>query len=119
MKMRSITTAVAAGCILASVSATNNDANNLRRKLQTKTVTYPSEEPYSTAITNPERGFYTQLTYFASSRNRLDASSLSDVAPESLILRMVYLDPFVDGSDISEDVLSDIKADFAAMRAAG
>ena len=113
-----MTAAVAAGYILASVSATK-DANNLRRKLQTKTVTYPSEEPYSTAITNPERGFYTQLTYFASSRNSLDVSSLSNIAPESLILRMVYLDPFVDGSDISEDVLSDVKADFATMRAAG
>jgi hypothetical protein len=84
-------------------------------------VTYPSELPYSTPLTNPERGFYTQYTYRASSPSRLDVSSLDAnrvSTGQSVILRLYYLDEFIDGP-ISQSVLNDVLADFESMRAAG
>lgn len=113
---------------ITRASETHN--NNLRAVKQqpqlqhrqlSGTVSYPPEEPYSTSLLNPERGFYTQLTYKASSPSRLDATSLArdrESKGESVILRLVYLDLFKDGP-ISQSVLEDIEADFGSMHAAG
>jgi len=109
----------------------HNDMRNLRapprprpRRHLLQSVSYPSEEPYSShspTHLNPERGFYTQLTYRASSPSRLDVTSLVNLRStkgESMILRMVYLDEFLDGP-ISQSVLEDVEADFGSMRTVG
>ena len=114
--------AVTCCCSTASSKAAASDTNHLRRKLSTtSTVTYPSSIPYSTPLSNPERGFYTQLTYKASAPQRLNVNSLisnREASGESIILRMVYLDTFMNGP-ISQSVLDDVEADFESIRAAG
>ena len=87
----------------------------------TTSITYPPSIPYSTQLINPERGFYTQHSYYASSPTRLDAASLAshrETKGESIILRLFYLDAFM-GGPISQSVLDDIAADFDSMRTAG
>lgn len=116
----------------ASAASTNlrhppqqHDANtNHHRSLSTTTtITYPPPSSTNANIpTNPERGFYTQHTYFASSPRTLDAASLianREGSGETLILRLYYLDSFVDGSSISDGVLNDLRGDFEAMKSAG
>lgn len=98
-----------------------------RRRLSsataTATVSYPPEADRSVPLVNPERGFYAQFTYRASSdRTRLDVAALEGLRREgtgrSVILRLFYLDAFLDGP-IGSDVLDDVEADFGTMRAAG
>ena len=83
----------------------SREPKQFHRKLTS--VTYPTEAPNSTPLTNPERGFYTQKSYYAAFPQRLDATSLSsdmEEAGESVILRLYYLDTFLN-SPISQDVL--------------
>ena len=82
-----------------------SEPKQFHRKLTS--VTYPLVAPNSTPLTNPERGFYTQKSYYAASPQRLDATSLSsniEKTGESVILRLYYLDTFLNGP-ISQDVL--------------
>ena len=127
MRLQFIAVAAATSFSFSAISTTRADEiqnNNLRfqpRRQLLGTASYPPEEPYSTSLLNPERGFYTQLIYRASSPSRLDAVSLAnqrESTGESIILRIVYLDVFMDGP-ISQSVLDDIEADFGSMRAAG
>ena len=60
---------------------------------------------------HPEWGFDTQLTYCVSLPSRIDAVSLADQHKsmgESIVLRIVYLDMFMDGP-ILQSVLDDIE----------
>jgi len=106
----------------SEVSGGPSIGSHQNRKLQTSTVVYPAELPYSSLVSNPERGFYWQDSYYASSTERLDASSLASIRSDTgmtVMLRLYYLDDFVYGDDISQSVLDDIEADFDALRTAG
>lgn len=115
---------LSAASSIASAAAENGSIAAIRgrRRLQTS-VSYPQPaSATSPALANPERGWYTQLTYRSSSPSRLDSGFLSNHRTntgETLILRMVYLDSFVDGSPVGQGVLDDLQSDFDAMRAAG
>jgi hypothetical protein len=79
---------------------------------------------YSTTtenFSNPERGFYHHLETFASNHEPLDLTTLQTYRQNeqiSLILRLFYLDDFVNSS-ISTAYLNAIQADFNTARQAG
>ncbi len=84
-------------------------------------------EPTDEIFPNPERGFYHQRTArvrasaAAGGYTPLDAAELASIRDEestTLLLRMYYLDPFVD-RPISDAYLTSMQADFDAVRVAG
>lgn len=86
-------------------------------------------EPTDAIFANPERGFYHQLTARVDRRDDPAADSYAPLLAEdlarsrieentTLVLRMYYLDPFIDRA-ISEAYLASVEADFDALRAAG
>ena len=90
------------------------------------TVAY---EATDAIFANPERGFYHQRTARVDRRDDPDADTFAPLqvaglargrAEEhtTLILRMYYLDPFIDGP-ISDAYLASVNADLDAVRAAG
>jgi hypothetical protein len=85
------------------------------------TVTYSSEAPISTVLLNPERGFYTHTEYNSLGPILLTASTLASTlsAGRSIILRIVYLTAFINGTNISQSVLADMSTDFDTMRTGG
>ncbi|KAL3793013.1 hypothetical protein ACHAW5_003808 [Stephanodiscus triporus] len=87
----------------------------------TVTVTYPPEVPISAVLLNPERGFYTHTEYNTLGPTPLAASTLASTlsSGRSIILRIVYLTAFIDGSNISQSVLADMSTDFDTMRTGG
>lgn len=86
--------------------------------LQPITVTYP---PTTAQFPNPERGFYHHTETHANSYEPLDLATLQSYRQNesiTLILRLFYLDDFVD-SDISQAYLAAMQDDFDTVRAAG
>jgi hypothetical protein len=86
-------------------------------------------EPTNAIFPNPERGFYHQLTARVDRRDNPDAESYRPLVAEdlarsraeentTLVLRMYYLDPFID-SAISDAYLASVEADFDALREGG
>jgi hypothetical protein len=85
---------------------------------QTTSVTYT---PSTTAISNPERGFYHHTETHSASYSALNQSTLTGYRTGSkmnLILRVFYLEDFIS-SPISSSYLSNMQSDFAKVRAAG
>ncbi len=84
-------------------------------------------EPTDAIFPNPERGFYHQRTARVRGDDAtggytpLEAAELASIRDEestTLLLRMYYLDPFVDGP-IADAYLTSMQADFDAVRVAG
>ena len=75
--------------------------------------------PSASAIPNPERGFYTELTS-QSERSPLTANELAECKTkgQSLILRMYYLSAF-RSQPLSDVELNIVRNDFRVIRAAG
>lgn len=86
----------------------------------TKTITYNGLD-LSVIITNPERGFYSgQEVHSTDTYEAIDQYLLNDVRSQNitLILREFYLEKFLN-SPISAAYLSQMNADFSAIRAGG
>jgi hypothetical protein len=79
-------------------------------------------EDKTTNFVNPSRGFYKHYETHAASYQSLSKSSLEALSSQpnrvSLILRLIYLEPFTS-SQISASVLAKIDADFDIARSAG
>ena len=88
----------------------------------TSTVTYTASND---VIANPQRGFYhhteTHLRADGSGWVPLDEATLAGYRDEGItqILRVVYLEKFVDTPTLDADVLVKLQADFDTARAAG
>lgn len=85
---------------------------------QTSTVVY---NPSTAIISNPERGFYKHEETHPSDYDPLTQASLVNNRVNNhitLILRLFYLDDFVEGP-ISSSYLASMQSDFAKIRAAG
>lgn len=85
---------------------------------QTSTITYT---PSTAIISNPERGFYKHEGTHPSDYDPLSQSSLTSHRINdhiTLVLRLFYLDDFVQGP-ISSTYLTAMQNDFAALRGAG
>lgn len=85
---------------------------------QTSTVTYA---PTTASFANPERGFYRHTETHSDSYNNLNQTTLTNYRVNSkytLILRVCYLENFVDGN-ISSTYLNNLQADFTKIRNSG
>ncbi len=95
---------------------------------QTTTINYTVS---SADILNPERGFYTPTITYASNYDALSSSYLNTLqnshtpfnanyqVTTTLVFRYFVLDDFVGTDIISNDFLSNMQADFDAIRDAG
>lgn len=86
--------------------------------MTTTTVTYTND---TRIFANPERGFYRHLETHSHQYDPLNLNLLRQYRQEehvTLILRMFYLRDFVY-SDISDDYLAQMQADFDTLRRAG
>lgn len=86
---------------------------------QESTVNYL---PTSVEIANPERGWYHHTQTRDAGYSKLKAQQLADYRENenvTLILRLFYLDGFVDQENISEEYLTNMQSDFDSIRAAG
>ncbi len=101
--------------------------DNIRLELLNSSVNYTTS---TVAIPNPERGFYQHTETFSNSYSPLSSTSLAALrsgytssgatytTPATLILRVFYLENFVN-SAISNTYLTNMQADFSAARTAG
>jgi len=85
---------------------------------QYTTVTY---SPTTASFANPERGFYRHTETHSDSYSSLNQTTLTNYRVNSkytLILRVCYLENFVDGN-ISSTYLNSMQADFTKIRNSG
>ncbi|RZJ72735.1 DUF4832 domain-containing protein [Flavobacterium sp.] len=85
---------------------------------QTTTVTYA---PTTASFSNPERGFYRHTETHSDSYSSLNQTTLTNYRVNgnySLILRVCYLENFVNGA-ISSTYMNNMQADFTKIRNAG
>ena len=77
----------------------------------------PAEAPYSTSLLNPERGFYFHTESHASSPSPLQLTALQAIRAggRTILLRVYYLDEFLDTDTISTTFLDQLVADFQTM----
>ncbi len=80
-------------------------------------ITYVSS---TSVITNPERGFYHQVTVFSEAEEGVSLSYLQNMKGQniSLILGMYYLEKFKN-SPLSQKELDLLRSDFSKLREAG
>ena len=83
------------------------------RKLQS----IPPEAPFTTTLLNPERGFYHHTESLASNPSPLDLTALQAVRQggRTVLLRVYYLDTFLETDTISTEFLDQLVADFQTM----
>ena len=83
-----------------------------------QSITYTS---HTEIIANPERGLYHHTETHSGDYSQLSATTLTNYRTEeqiTQILRVFYLEKFRE-TPISSEYLSNMRSDFAAIRAAG
>ena len=80
-------------------------------------INLPAEAPLSESLLNPGRGFYYHTESHVSSPSPLDLASLQSVrqAGRTIILRVYYLDTFLETDTLSTAFLDQLVADFQTM----
>ena len=104
--------------VVITVNAASGGSGTGTGSGPTATVNYTVS---TAAFPNPERGFYHHTETHSNSYSALNQSTLTSYRTNSnitLVLRLFYLENFVNGS-ISSTYLTNMQSDFARIRAAG